>query len=164
MEELMKKKIISLLLLSTFLVGCGGGGKKPEPKPTPTPTPSVSPSKEVHEIKDLPDLGDAPTYEEDSIQFHYWRTDGKYAAWNMWLWEKGYDGAQFDWNGKDDWGVIASYPLSTWKDPLANSLGFLVRKGNWEAKDLGGNDMFVEFAAYDKDANGVYHIYMIFLL
>ena len=105
------------------------------------------------------DLPEAPTYQEDSLQIHYYRKDGKYKGWNLWLWEGGKDGAQFDFNGKDDWGVIASYPLSTWIDPLTNKLGFIVRKGNWESKDV-ESDRFVNFPAYEKDENGIYHIYL----
>lgn len=108
-------------------------------------------------------LPSAPTYEEPSIQFHYYRKDGKYTNWDMWLWEVGHDGGAFAFNGKDDWGVIASYPLSRWVDPVTNGLGFLIRQGgdSWTSKDCGGSDLFIDFSLYQKDAKDVYNVYMV---
>ncbi|MBR0294863.1 MAG: type I pullulanase [Bacilli bacterium] len=133
---------------------------------TSEPTSEVAPASEESTEPAHPfdvDLGPAPTYEEDSIQIHYFRKDGKYTGWDLWLWERNGNGAGFNFNGQDNWGVIASYPLSTWPDPVTNDLGFLVRKGgdSWSSKDLGGNDMFIEFRNFEKDAKGVYHIYLI---
>ena len=114
---------------------------------------------ELHEHEVDIDVGDPPAIEGDGIYIHYYRTDNKYTNWNLWLWEGGHDGAQFNFNGKDSWGVIAAYPLSTWQDPLTNKLGFIVRKGEWESKDV-DSDRFVDFSLYEKDANGIYHIYL----
>jgi len=109
------------------------------------------------------DLPAAPTYNEPSIQFHYYRKDGIYKAWDMWLWQVGSDGAAFSFNGKDDWGVVASYPLSSWSDPVNSGLGFLIRKGgdSWTDKDCGGSDLFIDFSLYEKDAHGVYNVYLV---
>ena len=109
------------------------------------------------------DLPSAPTYNEDSVSFHYYRKDGTYKNWDMWLWEVGKDGAAFAFNAKDDWGVIASYPLSKWVDPVTNSLGFIIREGgdSWSSKDCGGSDLFLDFSLYNKDANGVYNVYLV---
>lgn len=106
--------------------------------------------------------GNVPTYNEPSVQFHYQRTDGNYADWDMWIWEKDQAGGAFAFNGKDDFGAVASYPLSTWTDPVKNSLGFIVRKGgdSWAEKDLGGGDLYVDFSLYQKDAKDVYHFYL----
>ena len=105
------------------------------------------------------DLPEPTNMQGDGIYIHYYRKDGKYTGWNLWLWEGGKDGAQFDFNYKDDWGVIAAYPLSTWTSPLVNQLGFIVRKGEWESKDV-DSDRFVDFSLYEKDDNGIYHIYL----
>ena len=105
------------------------------------------------------DLPEPTNMQGDGIYIHYYRKDGKYTGWNLWLWEGGKDGAQFDFNCKDDWGVIAAYPLSTWTSPLVNQLGFIVRKGEWESKDV-DSDRFVDFSLYEKDDNGIYHIYL----
>lgn len=118
-------------------------------------------SKDNHSV-DLP-FGEAPTYDEDSIRLHYWRKDGTYKGWDLWLWEVGKDGASFAFNGKDGWGVIASYPLSTWSDAMNQGLGFVLRKGgdSWAEKDCGGADLFVDFSQFKKTDKGVYDIFMI---
>ncbi len=154
----MNKKLKLSLFLVPLLLLASCGGNNPETSETSEST--TSETSENHDV-DL-DVGDAPTFEEDSISFHYWRTDGTYTGWDMWLWEVGYDGASFTWNGKDDWGVVAAYPLSTWNDAIANGLGFLVRQGgdSWTSKDCGGSDLFIDFSLYDKDENGIYHVYL----
>ncbi len=153
----------SLLLIAASLItllSCSEGGKEESSSSMPSSTSSSS-SSENHNV-DLP-LGEAPVYDEDSIRFHYWRKDGVYAGWDLWLWEVGHDGGAFAFNGKDDWGVIAAYPLSAWNDVPASNLGFIVRKGgdSWSQKDCGGNDLFVDFSQFEKSNNGIYDIYLI---
>lgn len=151
--------IFSMLML--VVTSCGNPGNSSSQGES-EPTSSESTSHGEHDVLDL-DLGAAPTYEEDSVMFHYWRKDGKYAAWDMWLWEVNANGSAFSWNGKDDWGVVAAYPLSTWSSAvISNGLGFIVRRGgdSWLEKDLSQSDLFVDFAAFEKDANGIYHLYL----
>ena len=151
-------------LMAILFMSVSSCGTTPTQQPTdqpseqqPTEKPTVT---ENHEVLDL-DLSEAPKYQEDSIMFHYWRNDGKYSNWDMWLWEVNNAGAGYSWNGKDDWGVVAAYPLSTWSDSLlTNGLGFIVRKGgdSWAEKDLSQSELFVDFSALEKDENGIYHI------
>ena len=161
----MNKRMITSLL-AILLMSVSSCGTTPTQQPTDQPTeqqPTEKPTvTENHEVLDL-DLSEAPKYQEDSIMFHYWRNDGKYSNWDMWLWEVNNAGAGYSWNGKDDWGVVAAYPLSTWSDSLlSNGLGFIVRKGgdSWAEKDLSQSDLFVDFSAFEKDENGIYHIYL----
>lgn len=121
------------------------GGDPGNTEPTPTPNYNI------------------PTFNEPAIMFHYKRADNNYANWDMWLWEVNHDGAAFAFNGNDEWGAIAAYPLSTWVDPIANGLGFIVRKGGdtWAEKDLGGGDLFINFLDFDKDDHDVYHVYLV---
>ena len=150
----MKNKFLITLAAAILALTSCGGSKKPDE--------SSSSEKDYNHPFDV-ELGEAPTYDEDSIQIHYYREDGKYTGWDLWLWEKGLDGAAYAFNGQDTWGVIASYPLSTWQDPVKNTLGFIVRKGGdaWSAKDLGGNDLFADLNDFEKDNKGVYHLYLI---
>ncbi len=175
----MKKKV--LFILSTIVLftlsACSGGQKTPsseevssgdgsttsESSSNPyTPQPPVTGG--THDVLDI-DLGPAPTYSEESFMFHYWRPDGTYADWNMWIWEENHDGASFAFNGKDDWGVVAAYPMSAFEDLSANQLGFIVRQsvsGNdWAAKDLGGGDLYVLISNFPKDSNDVHHVYVV---
>ena len=130
----MRKVFFASILaaLSISLVGCNGGGGGG---------------------------GESPTYEGPGVAFHYQRSDKNYAEWNLWLWEVNGDGGAFEFNGEDDWGKYASYPLSTWKDPVANGLGFIVRKGEWKEKDVDA-DRFIDFNKLNKDDKDIYHVYL----
>lgn len=160
-------KILMVLAAAAMLVGCTGKGNKTDSTidsssiESESQSESSSQSGENHNVDiDVPEL---TLLDEPSVYFHYWRGDGKYTSWDMWIWEKDHDGAAFDFNYKDDWGVVAAYPLSTWTDAVSNSLGFIVRKGgdSWADKDLGGNDKFLDFALFEKDERDSYHVYLI---
>ena len=158
------KRRFGLVLLLTSLMTLSACVEKTSSKESDSSTETSSrsgSSSENHSV-DL-DLGAAPTYTEPSVSVHYWRKDGIYTKWDAYFWEVGQNGVGFAFNGKDDWGVVAAYPLSTWNDPITNSLGFLIRQGGdlWTNKDCGGNDLFIDFSIYDKDANGVYNVFMI---
>ena len=101
--------------------------------------------------------------EGESVMFHYQRKDNDYTGWDMWLWERGGEGAGYEFNGKDDFGVTLRVALSTWKDVKSKDLGFIIRKGgsSWSSKDCGGSDLYVNFAKFEKDADDIYHIYMV---
>ena len=131
----MKKVFFASILaaLSISLAGCGG---------------SSGDSKQ-----------DSPTYEGPGIAIHYQRKDKNYTDWNLWLWEVNGDGGAFQFNGEDDYGKYASYPLSTWKDPVANGLGFIVRRGEWVEKDI-ESDRFIDFAKLTQDDSSIYHVYL----
>ena len=103
--------------------------------------------------------GASPSYEGPGVSIHYQRKDNEYTDWNLWLWEVNGEGAAFDFNGTDDFGKYASYPLSTWTNPVSNGLGFIVRKGEWKAKDVDA-DRFIDFSKLTQDANEIYHIYL----
>ena len=113
---------------------------------------------------DLPT--EIPTFESDSVQIHYKRTDKKYAPWSLWLWSPGADGAKYDFNYCSGEFLVASYELSTFNidldaDPTA-TLGFIVAKNpgsTWDAKDT-DSDRFVDFSSLEKDDNNVYHVYI----
>lgn len=64
---------------------------------------------------------------------HYHRPDGDYRGWNVWAWEPGRDGAAFDFEGEDAFGRYAVIPL----DQNSTSAGFIIRRGEWESKDVG---------------------------
>ena len=117
----MKK--LELLVSALFAVTLGACNTPTTPSAPTSSTPSIPTPPENHEVLDL-ELGEAPTYEEDSFMFHYWRKNGKYTGWDMWIWEENGNGAAFSFNGKDDWGVVAAYPFSMFNDLTANKLGF----------------------------------------
>ena len=70
---------------------------------------------------------------------HYARTDENYNAWNLWAWVVDQTGQQLDFKGVDDYGPYAIMPLRV----AASRVGFIVRKGEWEAKDIDA-DRFID--------------------
>lgn len=70
---------------------------------------------------------------------HYARSDENYNAWNLWAWVVDQTGQQLDFKGVDDYGPYAVMPLRA----IAPRVGFIVRKGEWEAKDIDA-DRFVD--------------------
>lgn len=70
---------------------------------------------------------------------HYARTDENYNAWNVWAWVVDQTGQQLDFKGVDDYGPYAVMPLRV----AAPRVGFIIRKGEWEAKDIDA-DRFVD--------------------
>lgn len=84
----------------------------------------------------------AARHAESRLLVHYHRPDGQYGdqvgGWNLWVWPEGGEGQAFPFDGRDDFGVIAEVPFTV----TPPRVGFLVRKGNWEAKDV-DQDRFV---------------------
>ena len=106
------------------------------------------------------DLVDAPTYDEDSFQIHYYRSNRQFSTWALWLWADMADGSEYSFNGVDLYGAVASYPLSTFSLDGTGRLGFIVKSvGSWNSKDTDG-DRFIDFSFYEKDENDVYHVYL----
>ena len=67
------------------------------------------------------------------------REDNNYDNWNLWIWEEGADGQNVDFRTEDDFGKIAVYQSTN----TPSKIGFIVRKGDWEAKDV-DTDRFAE--------------------
>lgn len=148
-----KKIIAGLLALSSLCVmaSCNENNvtPDPDPKPNPEPTPDPTPS----------DLVDPPTYDEDSISIHYYRKDRKFSNWALWLWAEKKDGQEYTFNGVDDYGAIAAYPISTF-DLSTTKLGVIVKSaGSWSSKDPDG-DRYIDFSNLKKDSNNIYHVYL----
>ena len=121
------------------------------PTPIPTPTPTPTPSK-----------GEDST-NGGGFAIHYIRPDGQYDGWNLWLWVKDGQGAAYNFNvAEDETGVTFK---TTWADFGISDyskleLGFIVRKGEWEKKDV-EEDRFIQFAKLTPNSEGVYNIYLV---
>lgn len=102
-----------------------------------------------------------PTYKEDSIQIHYKRKDRMYSSWALWLWKyPDGEGKEFDFNGVDDFGAVASYPLSLFPGFEKGGIGLIIKSnGSWFKKDNAG-DRIILLSKFVKDDNGVYHVYL----
>lgn len=144
------RRLFVLSLSLPVLAGCGAkGSSSPLPSSTPASSSEETPSSSVV---------------TPSLVFHYQRADKSYKTWALWLWEKGKDGAEFAFNGTDDYGVFASYPLSTWSSSVtSNGMGFIVKSaGSWSAKDPDNSpDRFIDFSKFTPDANQAYNVYLV---
>ena len=70
---------------------------------------------------------------------HYHRYDGNYEGWDLWLWGPGLNGSAYEFDSDDVYGKVA---YCTIPEDLSE-VGFLVRLGNWAAKDV-AQDRYVE--------------------
>ncbi len=86
-----------------------------------------------------------------TIRLHYHRADGNYDGWDVWMWEVGgADGAACELV-KDGDSAVATKTVT----PGVTQVGFIVRKGNWEAKDVDA-DQFIDIAAMVSGTADVY--------
>lgn len=141
----MKKKFLLLLMLlvSIFTFGACDNGEDTPPTP-PTPPATERPSESV------------------GFTIHYQRPGLDYSTWGLWLWEDGKDGALYEFNGEDAYGVYFRASWEEWgSNNVENSkLGFIVRDLSDWIKDV-ESDRFFEFTTMDYADDGYYHIYLI---
>lgn len=73
---------------------------------------------------------------EVTLRLHYHREDGNYDGWDVWFWiDQGSAYPFAEENGE----MIATFTFQ----PGATQVGYIVRKGDWEAKDI-GEDQFID--------------------
>lgn len=73
--------------------------------------------------------------EKTTLIIHYYRYNEDYQGWNLWIWPVepvGAEGKAYEFTSKDDFGVKAVVELPG----KVTKVGIIVRKGNWEAKDV----------------------------
>lgn len=75
---------------------------------------------------------------ERAVVVHYWRPDGDYEGWNLWVWNEGGAGRSVPFAADKD-GAVARFEA----DDGIERLGFIVRKGDWERKDV-EQDRFID--------------------
>ena len=143
-EKIGGKKIVKLLMMiilallfsfgAVFLMACEPGN--PGETPTPEEPDFVEPDRGP-----IPDNG-------ARVNFNYYRADGKYSAWDMWIWQvNGSDGAHvFEGTktiGGKKWGTLTVTFDNVKGDADGNIIGFIVRTaGSWGAKDV-DSDRFI---------------------
>ena len=93
---------------------------------------------------------------DQKVIVHYHRFDGNYEGWNLWMWAKGKEGNAYEFQSEDAYGKRADILLEDIAD--ADEIGFIVRKGEWEAKDVEG-DRFVSLSKVNAD--GVLEIFLV---
>ncbi|MGI6713505.1 MAG: type I pullulanase [Bacilli bacterium] len=101
-------------------------------------------------------------YTEDHVVIYYYRTDGNYDNWNLWLWPNGGDGNNHDGNyvgatviESKTW-VWQDHPVSEFDETGFN---YIIRQGNWVKQTM---DLRVEYAdlIYD-EINKKYDMFLV---
>jgi pullulanase len=114
--------------LSLALVACGG---------TPPPVVDTDPFPSALKGKTLADFQrDLGSDTKSVLVIHYYRPDGQYDKWNIWSWVDSLPGAAFVMK---DAATTAAKFRKTVAIPYKVAgvkRGFIVRKGEWEAKDI----------------------------
>ncbi|MEZ0537128.1 type I pullulanase [Caldicellulosiruptoraceae bacterium PP1] len=88
-----------------------------------------------------------------TLIIHYYRYNEDYQGWNLWIWPtkpNSAEGNAYAFTQKDDFGMVAKVELPG----TVTEAGIIVRKGNWEAKDV-GVDRFI------KNINGTKEVWLI---
>lgn len=88
------------------------------------------------------------------LKVHYRRFDENYDNWNLWLWPDGKEGEAIDFSNVDEFGAVLETTLSA---ENSNKYGFIIRKGDWEAKDV-EEDRFISL---DDAKDSVLEIYLV---
>ena len=138
----MKKFFLALFLLlfGFSIVACSNAPANPDGDGTP--------DGEVDPLASI----------SNKIIFHWDGDENNFD--HMWIWEKVDDnGDEYPWEGKDkDQYNYTTYDYTAY---TRTEFGFIVVKGNWDAKDAGGADRFVDLSTFEKDERGNYHVYLI---
>lgn len=96
------------------------------------------------------------TADKVTLKIHYRRFDQQYEGWNLWLWPKTQEGKSFGFTGKDEFGAFADVTFEGIKG--IEEIGMIVRKGEWEAKDV-DSDRFINISKVD--TKGIVHVYVV---
>ncbi|MDE7263387.1 MAG: type I pullulanase [Anaeroplasmataceae bacterium] len=151
-----RKKILSFflcLLMGFTLVACNENTNK-EPD---------DPGKDKPIEPELPitdeNLGFAIHYDQTT------KTNDTY-KYNLWLWENGKDGGDYQFNGEDSYGIVARYQWTEFSTTAyQNGIGLIVKENKpWSENPVkdGDGDRYIDFSALTKDAYGYYNIYLKF--
>lgn len=78
-------------------------------------------------------------FEELEVTFHYYRHDGDYNGWNLWIWGDHEPGRSLEFVSSDTYGSVARTVLKQQTD--GSALGFVLRKSvlgeSWARRDGG---------------------------
>jgi pullulanase len=87
--------------------------------------------------------GEKKSFDQVKLTIHYYRYDGQYDGWNLWIWPDGKDGQAYAFTGQDAFGKIAKMTVANMKDVY--KIGFIMRyseSGNdWADREFG--DRFI---------------------
>lgn len=110
----------------------------------------------VHEEPITPNLSLKLPYEEETVVFHYHRSDGVYTNWDLWVWGEGVEGAAFKYTDDDAYGKWGALPLTDFTDKTY--INVIIRPGSWSQQT---GDITIQLADFAIQADNAYHLYLI---
>ena len=127
---------------------------------------SISCKNNSNPNSQLSSITDIETAEDIGFTIHFdikSKVDDKY-KYNLWMWPKGGEGKDYQFNGEDSFGIYAKYKFEEIDVNLVNKgLGFIVKENKiWAdspSKDY-ALDRYIDFSMYNKDKYGYYHVYL----
>lgn len=125
-------------------------------------SPSVAVTAALPEGEEVVPVPPPVSYEEAHVVIYYYRTDGNYTNWNLWLWETGGDGATHD--GDFENYVSISEKLWIWQDhPVSEfdetGFNYIIRLGEWVKKST---DLRLNYENFTYDeVNKKYSVYLV---
>ena len=148
-----KKILFGMAMATCLLFSCG---EQPAPSSSSVEPPASSSKSE----EPLP----APTPLGDSVgelRLHYYRKDGKYRNWAMWVWKVDADGEEYPFVAQDDYGGIVQVPLSKYGNDIENlEFGYIVKTAKtWDSKDPDGN-RFIAPKDLEGGTDKIYNLYL----
>lgn len=96
-----------------------------------------------------------------TLVVHYYRFDGNYTDWNLWLWQfapEDLGGQAYQFDGEDSFGKVKTQVLAGTSLEGATSIGIIVRKGEWVEKDVDKN-LYIDMT--NPNAQGEVHAYLV---
>ena len=147
------KKLLLFLMVFVSLFTLSSCDETTSSTPTPTET-----EKTETKTEEKPEV----VADSEGFVIHYVRPDSDYTDWKLWLWVEGGEGADYHFGSEVTESGVAF--KTTWTEfgvsPDGLNLGFIVKKGEWVAKDP-DEDRFINFDSYDYSDDGYYHFYLM---
>ncbi len=131
-------RCLTLTLITLTVFACGPQGSTASTPDAPIVSRSTTAPPAALAAAGAPTPGSfdalAPEAEEDAalLVIHYHRPDGQYEGWNAWAWPPEGEGTAHALAGRDGFGRHAVIRF----DRDTERGNFIIRKGEWEAKDV----------------------------
>ncbi|MBN2604324.1 MAG: type I pullulanase [Bacilli bacterium] len=94
----------------------------------------------------------------ETLVVHYHRFDDRSSEFDLWLWTGGESGSNYAFNGTDSYGVKATIDLTSTPLSGVDSIGIIVKVGDFSEKDIEEN-RFISMT--NPNASGEVHVYLL---
>lgn len=124
---------------------------------------SLTTKVQEHSVKAKEEMVTAPTneafaepFEEPHFVFHYFRSDGNYTGWDLWIWGQDEEGKGYTYTGEDSYGKYVFLPISQFNDQT--QINFIIRKSDWSSQT---SDLKIKYEDYELQSDNAYHFYIL---